>query len=130
MQYIPCNSALLAQEALLLPKKALLCPKISKKSAYIATNLNSRQNSVCLGLKFSSESKLFGGCHPCYRATSATLMTMMMVVLVVVVNNENDDNCWRTLVIHSIPTTANTNKTTRVPDPMILKTKPNQNFRH
>ena len=31
MQYIPCNSALLAQEALFLPKKALFCPQISKK---------------------------------------------------------------------------------------------------
>ena len=38
------------------------------------TVLNSRQNSVCSGLKFSSESKLFGGCHPCSRATSATLI--------------------------------------------------------
>ena len=27
MQYIPCNSALLAQEALFLPKKALFMPK-------------------------------------------------------------------------------------------------------
>ena len=26
--------------------------------------------------KFSSESKLFGGCHPCSRATSATLVTV------------------------------------------------------
>ena len=55
------------------PRKALFCPKISKKSAYIATNLNLRQKSVCSGLKFLSESKLFGGYHPCSRATSATL---------------------------------------------------------
>ena len=27
--------------------------------------------------KFLSESKLFGGCHPCSRATSATLVTNM-----------------------------------------------------
>ena len=27
MQYIPCNSALLAQEALFLPRKALFMPK-------------------------------------------------------------------------------------------------------
>ena len=34
MQYIPCNSALLAQEALFLPKKALFMPKdLQKKSA-------------------------------------------------------------------------------------------------
>ena len=26
------------------------------------------------GLKFSSKSKLFGGCHPCSRTTSATLI--------------------------------------------------------
>ena len=39
----------------------------------MATNLNSRQISVCTGLKFSSESKLFGGGHPCSRATSAIL---------------------------------------------------------
>ena len=58
------------------------------------------------------------------------MMTMMVMVGVVVVNIEKHDNCWRTLVIHSIPTTANTNKTTRVPDPMILETKPNQNFSH
>ena len=44
MQYIPCNSALLAQETL-----------------QIATNFNLRQNSVCSGLKFLSESKLFVG---------------------------------------------------------------------
>ena len=37
----------------------------------------SRQNSVCSGLKFLSESKLFGGCHPCSRATSATLMSAL-----------------------------------------------------
>ena len=57
-------------------------------------------------------------------------MAMVMTMMMMVVNIEKQDNCWRTLVIHSIPTTANTNKTTRVPDPMILKTKPNQNFRH
>ena len=34
MQYIPCNSALLDQEALFLPKKALFMPKdLQKKSA-------------------------------------------------------------------------------------------------
>ena len=31
MQYIPCNSALLAQEALFLPKKALFMPKDFQK---------------------------------------------------------------------------------------------------
>ena len=31
MQYIPCNSALLAQETLFRPKKHLFCPKSPKK---------------------------------------------------------------------------------------------------
>ena len=31
MQYIPCNSTLLAQEALFLPKKALFMPKDLQK---------------------------------------------------------------------------------------------------
>ena len=63
MQYIPYNSALLAQETLFL----------TQKGTFFATNLNLRQNSVCSGLKFSSKSKLFDGCHPCSCATSATL---------------------------------------------------------
>ena len=62
MQYIPCNSALLAQETLFLTQKGTFFAQRSPKSVQIATNLNSRQNSVCWGLKFSSESKLFGGC--------------------------------------------------------------------
>ena len=33
-----------------------------------------RQKSVCSGLKFSSESKLFGGGPPCPRTTSVTLV--------------------------------------------------------
>ena len=37
------------------------------------TKINLRQNSVCLGLKCSSESNLFGGAPPCPRPTSATL---------------------------------------------------------
>ena len=73
MQYIPCNSALLAQETLFLTQKGTFFAQRSPKSAYIATNLNSRQNSVCSGLKFSSESKLFGGGLLCPRTTFATL---------------------------------------------------------
>ena len=73
MQYIPCNSALLAQEILFLTQKGTFFAQRSPKSALIATNLNSRQNSVCSGLKFSSKSKLFGGAPPCHRTTSATL---------------------------------------------------------
>ena len=68
---MPCNRALLAQEALFLPKKGLFLPKdLQKKVRKL------RQNSVCSGLKFSSESKLFGGCHPCSCATSATLFSI------------------------------------------------------
>ena len=76
MQYIPCNSALLAQETLFLTQKGTVFAQRSPKSAQIATNLNLRQKSVCSGLKFLSESKLFGRCHPCSRATSATLGTI------------------------------------------------------
>ena len=68
MQYIPCNNALLAQEALFLPKKTLILPKdLQKKVRKL------RQNSVCLGLKFSSESKLFSESPSRRPATSATL---------------------------------------------------------
>ena len=58
MQYITFKSALLAQETLFLIQKETFFAQRSPKS---------------LGLKFSSESKLFGGCHPCSCATSATL---------------------------------------------------------
>ena len=74
MQYIPCNSALLAQETLFLTQNDTYFAQSAAKGAEIAINLNLRQNSICSGLKFSSESKLFGGCHPCSRATSATLV--------------------------------------------------------
>ena len=53
------------------PKRHFFAQR-SPKSALIATNLNSRRNSVCLCFKFSSESKLFGR-GP--RTTSATLPT-------------------------------------------------------
>ena len=75
MQYIPCNSALLAQETPFLTQKGtFFCPKISKK----CVNLNLRQNSVCSGLKFLSESKLFGRGPPCPRTTSATLLPHLL----------------------------------------------------
>ena len=44
-------------------------PHIRKSNRW---HLNSQQNSVCSGLKFSSESKLFGVGPPCHRPTSAT----------------------------------------------------------
>ena len=50
---------------------------VDHRVAELGSNL--RQNSVCSGLKFSSESKLFGGCHPCSRATSATLPVLKML---------------------------------------------------
>ena len=68
MQYIPCNSALLAQETLLLTKKntcfaqRLLTARRSRKIFEL------RQNSI--SLKSSSEPKLFG---EDLRATSASL---------------------------------------------------------
>ena len=64
MQYIPWNCALLDLETLFLTQKGTFFNQRYPKSVYIATNLDSRQNSICSGLKFSSESKLFGGA-PC-----------------------------------------------------------------
>ena len=49
------------------PKKTLFLPKDLQKVR------KSREISVGSGFKFSSESKLFGGCHPCSRAVPATL---------------------------------------------------------
>ena len=95
MQYIPCHSALLAQETLFLTQKGIFFAQRSPKSALIATNLNSPQNSVCSSLKFLSKSKLFGGgpraphnsCHPVlWRALYSTmesypLKTLPFIVL-------------------------------------------------
>ena len=74
MQYIPWNSALLAQETLFLTQKGTFFAQRSPRSVQIVTNLNLRQNSVCSRLKFSSESKLFGGGPLCLCTTSATLL--------------------------------------------------------
>ena len=73
MQYIPCNSALLAKEALFLTKKGTFLSKDFQKVRKSRQILMLRQNSVCSGLKFLSESKLFGRGPPCPRTTSATL---------------------------------------------------------
>ena len=74
MQYIPCNSALLAQEALFLPQKALFMPKdLQKKVRKSRQILILRQNSVCKGLKISSESKFFGEGPSRLRTTNAIL---------------------------------------------------------
>ena len=79
MQYIPCNSALLAQETLFLTQKGTFFAQDLQKVR------KSRQNSVCSGLKFSSESKLFGGCHLCSRATSATLTTAITSTITILI---------------------------------------------
>ena len=81
-QYIPRNSALLAQETLFLtkkgtffcPKKALLLPTDFQKLRKPQQILISRRNSSCLGLTFSSKSKLFSVYPSCLRTTSATLV--------------------------------------------------------
>ena len=39
MQYTPCKSALLAQEVLFLPKKALFLPKYLKKKVRISRQI-------------------------------------------------------------------------------------------
>ena len=60
MQYIPCNSALLAQETLFLTQKKVFF--LSTNFQKVRKSLQifiSRQNNVCQGLKLSSESKLF-----------------------------------------------------------------------
>ena len=70
MQYIPCNSAPLAQETLFLTPKALFLTKDFQKVLKSRQILILRQNSVCQGLEFSSVSKLCGEvpshnlCHP------------------------------------------------------------------
>ena len=99
MQYIPCNSALLAQETLFLTQKGTFFAQRSPKSAKIATNLNSRQNSVCSGLKFSSESKLLGGAP---RAPAQLLPGEMITTLIskekirsiLKYNQVSNDECW------------------------------------
>ena len=102
------------------PKRHFLCPKISKKSAYIATNLNLRQKSVCSGLKFLSESKLFGGYHPCSRATSATLsetrgemppslcqpLTLSLLILVTLVGKLQNCSCTALEVTNVVENSA------------------------
>ena len=66
MQYIPSNSALLAQETVFLPK-------VFQKLRELRQILISQRNRVGSGEKFSSESKLFGEGLSCLSTTSATL---------------------------------------------------------
>ena len=76
MQYIPCNSAFLAHEILFLTthKKTLFLTKDFQKVRKSLQILILRQNSVFWGLKFLSESKLFGKGPSCLCTTSATLI--------------------------------------------------------
>ena len=41
------------------------------------------QNSVCSGLKFSSESELFGGGPPCPLTISATLIVIIIMIVII-----------------------------------------------
>ena len=59
MQFIPCNSALLAQEILFLTQKGTFLPKDLQK--------------VCKLRQILIRDKLFGGGPQCPRTTSATL---------------------------------------------------------
>ena len=80
MQYVPCNRALFAQESLFLTQKSTFLTQSLSKSAQMRQIIMSRQYSICYGLKFSSESKLFGESHSCLRTTSATLWDNMHTV--------------------------------------------------
>ena len=56
MQYIPCNSALLAQETLLLTQNSTFLPKVFQKVRKLRQISTSQQNSEYQGFKFVSES--------------------------------------------------------------------------
>ena len=71
MQYIPCNSALLAQHTLF--QKSTFLPKVFQKVRKSRQILISRQSSVCWCLKFLYKSKLFGEGPFCLHTTSGTL---------------------------------------------------------
>ena len=75
MQYVPCNKALFSQETLFLTQISTFWPKVFQKVRKTRQIIISRRYSVCWGLKFSSESKLFGEGPLCLRTTSATLYT-------------------------------------------------------
>ena len=70
MQYILCNTALFAQDILFLNQKSTFWTKYFRKSQQILISL---QNSVCWGLNFSSETKLFGVSPSHLRTAFATL---------------------------------------------------------
>ena len=73
MQYIPCNSALLAQETPFLTQKGTFFAQDLQKVRESRQILLSQKNTVCKGLKFELKSKLFGESPSCLPATSATL---------------------------------------------------------
>ena len=74
MQYIPCNSALLAQETLFLTQKGTFLPKDLQKMRKARQILIRYKKAGYSGLKFSAESKLFGGGPLFPHTTSATLL--------------------------------------------------------
>ena len=57
----------------------------------------SRQNSVCQGLKFSSESKLFGKVPMCLRTTSATLYHVFLAFEMCISSFSNSICCFSNL---------------------------------
>ena len=63
MQHIPFQSALLSKKYYFWPRKALFSPKSPEKVRKSQQILKMWQNSICLGWKFLSESKLFGEGH-------------------------------------------------------------------
>ena len=75
MQYIPCNSGLLAQETLSLTQKGAFLPKDLQKARKSRQILIHNKIAYVQAENFSYESKLFGGGPPCPRTTSATLLT-------------------------------------------------------
>ena len=97
MQYIPCNSALLAQETLFLTQKDTFLPKDLQKVRKSRQILICDKKNLYLGFKFSSGSKLFGGglpvpphnfCHPVVNivkipSPSASIVSIFDIVLFV-----------------------------------------------
>ena len=93
-QDIRCYSVILAQVTLFWnPKKSLFfCPKSFKMCVNREKSLITQQNSVCLGLKFLSHSKLFGECPSRLCATSATLFNSKILILCEKIKHDDDKN--------------------------------------
>ena len=63
MQHIPFHSALLAKNTIFDPKKHFFPQSTPEKVRKLQQILKMWRNSICLGWKFLSESKLFGEGH-------------------------------------------------------------------